>query len=850
MLSPKRYLTRSSLVIFFLIFTFTNLSGANPLRASDGDWQSYLLAPSERDLFPVAVIRAEADGGIIENPSALLTTGQQSLHFVRKPGSNPFIIVDFGKNLMGHLRARTANVIPGGRTGTANVYPAQARLAFSESLAFLTPQSDFSWQENHTYNWQPDNDSSDFETGLVTFRYVMFYLATDGSLDLNFLRVHFSPFVGVAGTYNGWFNSSDEELNKIWFAAMYTLELNTNLPEFRPFEVINGAGRVSGPSLSDKFNNQSLVIRSNKGTNWSDYRFELDFKTPDQGKAAGWLFHSNGPADGYMWQIAKAGDTGNFTLREHLLQGGNYTLLTEIPLTLPDSSVQNWQKVAIQLEGASVRTYVNGTLVDDRKDDTFGSGAVGFREAPGEWADFDNLKVSDLKGQTLLAENFGGGLENWDFKSQPGFIWDGAKRDRSVWSADLAIEAKLEYLSHNRPGPVHDSLDLLAQKQRPDGLIPPSNFDNFNQTLYDYGAWWVIALADYYNNTGDRAFALRLFPNLQKQLDWLLGRLNPNGLLVKDAGLEWSWTLPRQGEVTYLNLIYYQALISAGRLAQTLDQNDSATRWLQSAEKLKAAINNRLFDSNRGLYINSDTDRDRVPQDANVLAIQFGVAPPDKWNGILDYLKQTTWTPFGSTTVDLPYPGKPNRIFPFMGYFEVQARFLAGRDPEALDLIRREWGNMLKHDPQSTFWEWVNPDGTAEDGSNSLAHGWSGGVAASLTEWVLGIRQVAPLYSQFSFVPHPSGLNWASGRIPTPLGPIDASWSKTNSGMEDRLTVPSGSQATLGVPLSGKPVQVFVNDSLVWDGSQGLLFNAHSEGAYLYLQLGPGSYSLRSQESG
>ena len=64
---------------------------------------------------------------------------------------------------------------------------------------------------------------------------------------------------------------------------------------------------------------------------------------------------------------------------------------------------------------------------------------------------------------------------------------------------------------------------------------------------------------------------------------------------------------------------------------------------------------------------------------------------------------------------------------------ELLARFRAGLDASAINLIRREWGFMLTHGPQLTMWEDIGPwGGGPKNADPSFDHGWSSGAAPVL----------------------------------------------------------------------------------------------------------------------
>ncbi|MEI7557019.1 alpha-L-rhamnosidase C-terminal domain-containing protein [Candidatus Chlorohelix sp.] len=822
---------RFSLLLLSLILAGALVQTALPSFAAASnpgdDWTRYVVAPPARDVFPQRIVNTALNGGTIDTPEGLLLPGGEVATIRRIPGSDPQLALDFGMVISGRLSLQVA-----ASSG------AEVRVAFSESLRFLNKNTDYSWKENHTYSWQAPAQGGTLETGAVSFRYVLLFLNSDGWVSVDYLKLHFDSYLGTPSTYKGWFLSSDELLNRIWYAGAYTVNLNTLEPEYPNIETGGGALRVSSQ------NGEQRVL-SRTGADWRDYTLDMELRRPTGGFAVGWMFRSPDANNGYMWQIS--GDSGATVLKMHVLSGGQYRLLEQIPLRFEDNF---WYTVRIELSGTLIRTFFNGQLVNERYDSSFSGGRVGFRQCCGETGEFNRVQVSATDGRTLLLDDFSGGLDAWDVVDTSGVLVDGTKHDRDIWTGDLSVQGRVSYLTQNRPGSMRASLAQLAAVQRPDGSIPPSSYNGYQIELYDYSAWWVYTLADYYNYTGDRAYLARYYPNLKHQMEWFPTKVNPSGLLVKDRGLEWSYSLNRTGAVTYLNMVYYRALQDAAKLADTLGQSGDAAIWRKRGEALKQAINQHLFDSNRGVYISADIDWAHVPQDANVLAVLFGVAPPERWGSILKYVKDTMWTTYGSTTVDVSY-GLNNmhdkRIWPFMGYYEVEARFAAGDEIGALDLLRREWGRMLEQDPNYTTWEWMTADGLPESPDDSLAHGWSAGATAALTENVLGVRMTAPGYASFEIVPHPGDLQWAQGSVPTPHGAIEVSWQRRESGFQVILEVPEGTLARLGLPSMGNPAvfSASTNDNAFQPYSPVYPVSKQADG-YFYMDLQPGSYVVNS----
>ncbi len=108
---------------------------------------------------------------------------------------------------------------------------------------------------------------------------------------------------------------------------------------------------------------------------------------------------------------------------------------------------------------------------------------------------------------------------------------------------------------------------------------------------------------------------------------------------------------------------------------------------------------------------------------------------------------------------------------------------------------------MSAHDPGTTDWEGIGANGSLYEGAyTSAAHGWSTGVVPALTNDLLGATPTGPGFSTWTVAPAPGPVTWAKGRLPTPHGPLDVSW--TSSAKRFTLTVmsPRGTTGAISVP--------------------------------------------------
>ncbi|WP_322937284.1 family 78 glycoside hydrolase catalytic domain [Nocardioides bizhenqiangii] len=171
-------------------------------------------------------------------------------------------------------------------------------------------------------------------------------------------------------------------------------------PDASSLSIVDGRGRVSGGN----------VTIAKPGRDWTDYVLTMDV-TPVT-RAAAVVFRAPDTNNGYMWQL-HANDNA---IKTHRMVAGAFP--TDARRTVPhviDTGIT--YELGIRVEGQTFTTSIDGKVVDTWTDPSpTGSraGTVGFREASGEVADFDDIRVTSLDGSTVLfEEDFSGGLDQW-----------------------------------------------------------------------------------------------------------------------------------------------------------------------------------------------------------------------------------------------------------------------------------------------------------------------------------------------------------------------------------------------------------------------------------------------------
>jgi hypothetical protein len=241
-----------------------------------------------------------------------------------------------------------------------------------------------------------------------------------------------------------------------------------------------------------------------------------------------------------------------------------------------------------------------------------------------------------------------------------------------------------------------------------------------------------------------------------------------------------------------------------------MNKKDASKRWTTRATSVSEAINTHLWDAGVGAYLDSTNfttsfNQSRHAQDGNGIAVLTGVAPPSRAKSALDYLSTHTRQRYGNAFYDGELPDVDNatqRVYAFISFFELQGRFLTeGFAESAIEEINRLYGWMASHDPTVTDWEGIGPGGSLyEQGYTSMAHGWSTGIVSLMSNYVLGVMPTTPGFATWNLKPVPAGLEWASGRVSTPHGDIDVSWSVKANTFTMSFNVPKGTTAKVCVP--------------------------------------------------
>jgi Bacterial alpha-L-rhamnosidase C-terminal domain len=222
-------------------------------------------------------------------------------------------------------------------------------------------------------------------------------------------------------------------------------------------------------------------------------------------------------------------------------------------------------------------------------------------------------------------------------------------------------------------------------------------------------------------------------------------------------------------------------------------------------------------------YLDSNVGPVSHPQDANAWAVVAGVASGARAQDALSYLSANTETPYGNAfwDNDSVVSDGTTRVYAFTSFPEIMARFQVGDSGSALNEIDRLYGCMYNNDPGITDWEGITAGCQPYEGAyTSMAHGWSTGVVPELTNGLLGVQPTSAGFSQWLVQPHPGGVRWSEGQVPTPHGPITVRWRQnpSSSKFEMSVTIPDKTSGAIDIPVTGQHQSVWIDGRLAWNG--------------------------------
>mgnify|MGYP002621451339 CR=1 FL=1 len=363
-------------------------------------------------------------------------------------------------------------------------------------------------------------------------------------------------------------------------------------------------------------------------------------------------------------------------------------------------------------------------------------------------------------------------------------------RERIPYEADAYLNQLSHYYVDGDPTTARRTFDwLLAYPTWPSEWGPHMIF---------------MAHADWMRN-GDAEWISKRYESLKTKT--LIERCGDSGLVYSDElQIDWNdivdWPpSERDGHVrtevnTVINAFHLAAIEKMAELAEVVGAAADAKHYKVHAERTRKAFYDQLFDAEAGLF------RDGIgvnhhSQHSNFFPLAFGLVEKEDRQHVVDWLIE-----------------RGMRCSTYAAQYLLEGLFENGAGESAIELIiapgKRSWRHMLDNGATITWEAWnetVKPN-------LDWNHAWGAAPANLLPRFVLGAQPLAPGWSRAKIRPNPSGLDFARGTVPTPLGPVSMDWNQQDN-FKMQLKLPDDMSASVHVPTFPGAEGVFVNGQLV-----------------------------------
>ena len=199
---------------------------------------------------------------------------------------------------------------------------------------------------------------------------------------------------------------------------------------------------------------------------------------------------------------------------------------------------------------------------------------------------------------------------------------------------------------------IRSEILTLARGIDENGSCPSavkSDFTSFWGEHFDSPSLFVLEVFDYVTHTKDESVLFEktkggtVLGEIARILEKLSESADETGLIYKEGKnrRDWADEVNRGGYVTYVEALYARALFAASELYKGKDDALSA-RFAARSEIVKKAINELLFDEEKGYYVNfktRDFTEDNLSIDT-VFTVLFDIASEERARSVLSNMER------------------------------------------------------------------------------------------------------------------------------------------------------------------------------------------------------------------
>ena len=312
---------------------------------------------------------------------------------------------------------------------------------------------------------------------------------------------------------------------------------------------------------------------------------------------------------------------------------------------------------------------------------------------------------------------------------------------------DFMYTGNLESVDHFYNELKHKALIEIA---RSDGLISSKNVTNEIMTKLGF------------SNSKERIRDIVDWPPSQKDTGWQLATSEGerDGYDMTDVN-------------TVVNAFHYRSLVLMSELAGYLGRTVDSVLFRNQSLKVRQAINDKLFDRNRGIYLDGEFSS-HSSLHANMMALDFDLVPEEYKRTVIDFIKSR---------------GMACSVYG--AQFLLEGLYKAGESDYAMSLMTathdRSWLNMIRSGSTMTMEAWDMKYKPNSDWN----HAWGAAPANIIPGYMWGIRPVKPGYSKAVIKPQLGSLTYSQISVPTIRGNIVAEFKNSGKSKEYLIIIPA-----------------------------------------------------------
>ena len=254
-----------------------------------------------------------------------------------------------------------------------------------------------------------------------------------------------------------------------------------------------------------------------------------------------------------------------------------------------------------------------------------------------------------------------------------------------------------------------------------------------------------------FKNSKERIRDIVDWPPAQKETSWKLA--TPEG---ERDGYE---MVPIN---TVVNSFHYINLKLMAELAGYLGKKEDSILFSESCELVKKSINEKLFDKNKGIYIDGEGSLHSSIH-ANMFPLAFGIVPKENIKTVVEFIRTR---------------GMACSVYG--AQYLLEGLYLNGEADYPLQLMTstndRSWWNMILVGSTITMEAWDMKYKPNSDWN----HAWGAAPGNIITRFMWGITPLTPGFGKAQIKPQLSNLTYSKIKVPTSKGTIISEYKVNN----------------------------------------------------------------------